>query len=115
MAFNRANISTTSTFERNGAVITSDTPSFQLWSNVSNPALQKWDLGKGFTLDTNSTTKELNFNYNNEVILTIASTGLSNLSQIDTLMLNNYDSFPISGKGLGAVANVQGLLYIWTE
>ena len=113
MAFNRANISTTSTFERSGTITTSDTPAFQLWSNVSNPALQKWDLGKGFTLDTNSTTKELNFNYNNEVILTIASTGLSNFEQT-TLNLNNYNSFPLSAQ-MGEMANVQGYLYVWTD
>ena len=86
MAFNRANISTTSTFERSGAISTSDTPTFQLWSNTSNPALQQWDLGKGFTLETNSTSKELTFNYNNETILTVSSAGLNNFSQ-DTLEL----------------------------
>ena len=108
MAFTRKNISTSSNFSRNGAVIETITfPSQRVWKSTSDPNTKSWDLGQSWSITTAGTS--LKFKFQGSNALTLSTTGLS----LGALSLTNLSNSPsVSNYSLGDVVKVNGELFV---
>tara|TARA_B100001094_G_C18162333_1_gene790057 strand:- start:1458 stop:1793 length:336 start_codon:yes stop_codon:yes gene_type:complete len=108
MAFTRKNISTTSTFSRNGAIVESVAfPSQRVWKSTSDPNTKSWDLGQNWSITTAADSLKIKFQGTNTLAL-----GLGGLS-LGSLSLTNFASEPsVSSYSVGDMIKIDGKLFV---
>lgn len=108
MAFTRKNISTTSTFSRNGAIVESvKFPSQRVWKSTSDPNTKSWDLGQNWSITTAVDSLKFKFQGTNTFELSLGGLSLGALS------LTNFSSEPsVSAYSIGDMIKVDGKLFV---
>jgi len=108
MAFTRANTSQSSNFSRSGLITETITnPDFSTF-RVS-PDRTNYGLGPDWNISISTSAQSLDFNYNNNSILKLTSSGFS----LSGLVLTELTSLP-SNVSEGTLSHVNNDLYIYT-
>lgn len=106
MAFVRKDINTVSTFTTGLVTEVIETPSFSLWENLSDPNSFLWNIGAGWKVSIDSSTRDLKYKYNNVDIVTFGTEGYN----INVLDIGKKSSLPsTTGYNIGAIINVSDL------
>ena len=108
MAFNRANISQSSSFSRSGLITESITnPDFSTFR--VDPDKTNYGLGPNWSIQITSSTNTLDFNYNNASVFQLTSSGFS----LSGITLTELGALPVDVPE-GTLSHVNGALYIYT-
>ena len=121
MAFNRQDISTTSTFTTGGISAESTTPTFTQWENTTSAEGFEWNLGNKWTINVNAVEDQLSFSYNGMVSFRANSSGLMDIdfsigAEGDYMSLTNLNELPSTSSYTdGTMIRSDGEMYILEE
>tara|TARA_R100000655_G_scaffold39518_1_gene74785 strand:- start:19940 stop:20287 length:348 start_codon:yes stop_codon:yes gene_type:complete len=111
MGFVRQTINNASSFNTGGELENISNPQFSIWTNISDQTGFSWDLGLGWTVRIDSSTKSLTYNYNKTPRVTFTTAGYEPLTS--SLSLTNLGSLPDpTAYTDGTVIRSGGALYV---